>query len=989
MFDFLRFKFIVFVLIALAALVFIVVSFPQLVPLYMKADTEGEKISPMVEQNGGQEAKKDGASEESLDEKELRRLEFERARASFDAARYEEAIALLKELLSRNEGNHDVMVLLGWSHYRKGDFRSAEEIFARAHRNFQISTDVMNGLAYSKYQLGKRNESEAIFLEILKGSPDDFDALKGLGIVKKAAGDLKEAQLLLKRASSINPADGELRILLEQTASLIGLKEDRRIRGPLSDDAPFTIDTKTVKDYLAVRRGGTWREIFIKGVNIGAALPGKFPAEFPTQKTLYRKWLDSISDMNANAVRVYTLLPPVFYEALAEHNEEKKEKQLWLIQGVWVELPDKDDFYDEMFMSNFKADIERVIDAVHGNIEIAFRPGHAHGKYETDVSEYLIAMVLGREWEPFSVIRFNALYPDVKEYTGDYLRVEKGNPMECWIAEICNFTAEYESRMYRAQHPLAFSNWPTLDPLDHPTETSKIEENEIKRKLGMHVDPVKSDQYDDDAVSVDATRIVPTEKMGAGFFASYHIYPYHPDFLNNDPGYSQTNDADGANNYLGYLRDLKAYHGDQPLLVAEFGVPTSRGIAHFQPQGLNHGGHTEIEQGMICRRLVKNIVETKCAGAIVFSWIDEWFKKNWITVDFENPLERNPLWYNAMDPEQNFGLLAMKPGTEDWKIRIDGKSDDWNSIVPLYEDESASVRRRLNDGFDDARDLRKFSVTSDEGYLYMRIEVASLDCNGDGSADWEESNFLVGIDTYRRDLGDFRFPPPAEVFTPGGMEFMIELKGKNNSRILVDEAYSMFKHTAEGWGPYRSLPNKDGVFVEIKAETNRERYGRDGTVFQGISYSKSPLRCGSMERSSPYYDSLADWYIDLKGNFIEVRIPWALLNVTDPSSKRVLHQEKSHIAPLDTVATDGFSFYVVSIDPSTKKSDTSTDALPSVYDMGRKGLRAVPVYAWQEWEIPTYHSSFKDSYFILKDDFLAITTYIMKGLQVTRGQRDE
>ncbi len=970
MFDFLRSRFIVFVLIALAAMMLLIVSCPQLVPLYLKADTEGERAS-------------------SIEKQESLRSEFERARASFDAGRYEEAIVLLKEILSHDEGNHDAQVLLGWSHYRKGDFRSAEEVFERAQGKFQASTDVMNGLAYARYQLGKRDESKVIFLKILEGTPDDFDALKGLGIIKKAAGDLKEARSLLERALSINPDDGELRTLLEQVASLIDSKEDRRVKGPLPDDVPMRIDAKTVKDYLAVRRGGTWKEVFIKGVNIGAALPGKFPAEFPEEKDLYRKWLDSISEMNANAVRIYTLLPPVFYEALKEHNEEKKEKQLWLIQGVWVELPEADDFYDEKFMSSFKADIERVIDAVHGNIEISFRAGHAHGKYEADVSEYLLAMILGREWEPFSVIRFNRFYPDVKEYKGDYFRVVQGNPMECWIAEICNFTAGYESNMYKTQHPLAFSSWPTLDPIEHPTETSKIEENEIKKRLGMQVHPVKGDQYDDDAVSVDAMRIVPTEKMEAGFFASYHIYPYHPDFLNNDPGYSQTKDAHGANNYLGYLRDLKAYHKDLPLLVAEFGVPTSRGIAHFQPQGFNHGGHTEIEQGMICRRLLKNIVDTKCAGAIVFSWIDEWFKKNWITVDFENPLARNPLWYNAMDPEQSFGLLAMKPGKNGWKITIDGKPDDWNSIPPLYIDGSASVRRRSHDGFDDARDLQRFSVTSDEGYLYMRIDVASFDCDRDGSADWEKSNFLIGIDTYRRDLGDFRFPPPAEVFTPGGMEFMIELKGKSNSRILIDEPYSTFKHTAEGWGPYCSLPNKNGGFVEIKAETNRERYGRDGMVFSGISYSKSPLRFGSMEKGSSSYDSLADWYLDLKEHFIEIRIPWALLNVTDPSSKRVLHQEKSHIAPLDTVMTDGFSFYIVSIDPSVKEGDAAADALPSVYDMGRKGLRAVPLYSWTEWEVPTYHSSLKDSYSILRDDFLAITTYIMKGLQVSRGKGDE
>ncbi|MEW5806889.1 MAG: tetratricopeptide repeat protein [Acidobacteriota bacterium] len=922
---------------------------------------------------------------------------YEGANKLFQNGRFDEAMVLLKELLAVDDDHHDAMVLLGWSHYRKGDFKSSEQLFTRAYKKFPKSTDVLSGLAYSKLQTGKLPESEQLFQKILESQPESSDAMKGLGIVKKFSGNFREAKTLFDRALILNPEDCELRSLREQIAFLMGSGEDVIKRGPLSKEIPIKVNFKAGKEYFAANVDGGWKDIFIKGVNIGVALPGKFPAEFPMDKELYLDWLHKISEMNANAVRVYTLLPPVFYRALKEHNEKAGVNRLWLIQGVWVELPPENDFYDQQFINEFKADIARVIDAVHGNIEIALRPGHAHGEYDADVSEYLLAMILGREWEPFSVIKFNDRYPDRIWYNGEYFRVEKGNPLECWMAEICNFTAAYESEIYRMQHPLAYSSWPTLDPIHHPTETSKIEENEIKRRLGLKVDPVKGEQYDDDAVSVDATHIIPTEQMIAGFFASYHIYPYHPDFLNNDPGYSKAEDSEGRNNYLGYLKDLKNYHKNQPLLVAEFGVPTSRGISHFQSQRFNHGGHTEIEQGRICRRLMKNIVDTKCAGGIVFSWIDEWFKKNWLTVDFENPLERNPLWYNAIDPEQNYGLLAMKPGRDGWKVSIDGKPDDWKTSTPLYVDDreskfsgekaessgdegekvKLSVRKRFGDGFDAARDLKQFYVTCDEGYLYLRIDLGSLDCNMDGKADWEKASYFIGIDSYRSDLGDFRFPPPADVFTPSGMEFMIELKGEKESRIHVDEPYSTFIHTAEGWGPYRSLPNRDGKFIEIKSETNRERYGRDGTVYHAISYSKSPLRFGSMERGSKDYDSLADWYLNLEQAFIEVRIPWGLLNVTDPSSKRVLHQEGSHLAPLDTVRTEGFHFYVTSINPSEER-DAVADTFPPVYEMGRKGLRSAPLYDWKEWEIPHYHSYLKDSYFILKDDFSKIKTYIME-----------
>lgn len=39
-------------------------------------------------------------------------------------------------------------------------------------------------------------------------------------------------------------------------------------------------------------------------------------------------------EMNTDVVRVYTILPPHFYEALYEFNSTR-EDTLWLIQGIW------------------------------------------------------------------------------------------------------------------------------------------------------------------------------------------------------------------------------------------------------------------------------------------------------------------------------------------------------------------------------------------------------------------------------------------------------------------------------------------------------------------------------------------------------------------------------------------------------------------------------------------------------------------------------
>jgi len=52
---------------------------------------------------------------------------------------------------------------------------------------------------------------------------------------------------------------------------------------------------------------------------------------------------------------------------------------------------------------------------------------------------------------------------------------------------------------------------------------------------------------------------------------------------------------------------------------------------------------------------------------------DEWFKRNWLVMNYEVPPERTTLWHNALDPEQNYGLLAAAPGREGPVIRVDGR----------------------------------------------------------------------------------------------------------------------------------------------------------------------------------------------------------------------------------------------------------------------------------------------------------------------------
>jgi hypothetical protein len=253
-------------------------------------------------------------------------------------------------------------------------------------------------------------------------------------------------------------------------------------------------------------------------------------------------------------------------------------------------------------------------------------------------------------------------------------------------------------------------------------------------------------------------------------------------------------------------------------------------------------------------------------------------------------------------------------------------------------------------------------VTSDEAYLYLKLELS-----GGPRPDGVGSQVWIGVDTYDARLGDHKFPE-VKVTTPIGMEFLIELAGAK-SRILVDRPYDLF--TNRNRRPYRSVENSNGDFIEISVYCNRERLGRDGTYYPPQGYSRSPLRRGSLDPASPDFNTLADWIDSPDGRFIEARIPWGFLNVTDPSSLQVVHETEARTGAVATRKTDGFRFHVLALQ-RRGNGWSVVDRLPrSPHPL----LADFPIYRWQGWETPTYHLQLKESYGILQKALKGIETY--------------
>jgi len=861
------------------------------------------------------------------------------AEEQVEHGKFEEAIQIYDDILYIDSNHQETLFNRGLSYQKLYNFKDALHDFEQALKDESMKNELLYQKALTLYALQEYDKS-----------------LKTLNLISK---------------ESINSAQiNELKTIL------------KNISNP-TIPTKTTYITKAENDFFYIKNEqDEWEKIFIKGVNIGTSLPGYYPSDYPRNKKMYAEWMEGISQMNANAIRVYTILPPEFYEAFYEYNQNPNNPRLWLIQGIWALLPEDHNFKNQIFEKDFQIQLQNMTDVIHGRASIPPERGRAYGLYIHDVSPYVLAQILGREWESFAIETFNNQHPSDTTYNGDYLNINKGNAIEVWLTKQLDYAIKYETEKYHHQIPTAFANWPPLDSIYHPSESTFIEEHKFLEKTD-NVKKPNFDLFENDIVEVDATKIQIKDNFKAGLFASFHIYPYYPDFMINDPQY-QTSGTSSM--YFKYLEELKSHHANMPLLVAEYGAPTSRGSAHIHPQGWNNGYLTEKEQGELIIKMTDDLIKANTAGGIVFEWIDEWSKKNWLTADLIIPFDNNILWYSTIDPEQNFGLVAVRPGAEESKITMSGEKDNWIKATKYAQNKNNEAWYNFKDGYDDMRHLKDMYITSDEGYLYLRIDIENLDPDQNGIIDFNQVNYMIGIDTFGDVAGNHLLPHETQALLDRGIEFMIFLQDDKHAYLKVNSSYNtrknieLYGYTFQEYNfPFDSIGSYDAQFSNIEVETNRVRIGREGQVYPRKTFNFSELSNGSLNKKDSDYNSLTDYHFDLENNMIEIRIPWFLLNVTDPSQGLILHSSSAN--KFDTERTDGFYFYALSYKPLDGKNIATphtitpniTDALPIIDKNGTISQpKDLKPYSWDKWYEPSYHFELKDSYFILKNYFETI-----------------
>ncbi|WP_410768196.1 hypothetical protein [Fontibacillus sp. BL9] len=695
-----------------------------------------------------------------------------------------------------------------------------------------------------------------------------------------------------------------------------------------SDGAEIKFQTSGDR-FMEYEGDGVWNEMFVKGVNLGATVPGHFPGEFPLTEDDYLRWFKQIDEMGANVIRIYTVHNPVFYKSLVKYNRDKGENPLYFMQGIWSpeeQLIELKDAYNPGIKQKFHKEIEKAVKAVYGDLKAGAVQGESGGKYTANAGPYLMGWHIGTEWDPEMVDNTNKVHAGTEPYQGKHFAATaEASPFESWLAELVDQTATQE-RAYGWEHPITFTNWVTTDVLEHPGE------------------PL----FEEDMASVDATHIQPVD-WEAGYFAAYHVYPYYPDFFHLDKTLESIPDGNNDyNTYKAYLKKLKAYYKDIPVMVTEYGVPSSLGVSHLGRGGRNQGGHSEQEQGEIDVSLTRDIYDEGYAGAILFMWQDEWFKKTWNTMRFEIPEDRRSYWLNVLTNEKLFGILSMGPGKED-QITIDGKLEDWGALA------EGEVKSWDNP----SPGMKQLRVTHDEAYVYVGL---TLDEPFDPAKReiYLGSDILSGGDQPKTEL-------PGKTLSDG-LENLIVIGSDEETQVKVAPTYDFHRRLYGQYGYWMLDEQTEEQKVQFQpwklavSLTMTPPDTRFAQPFKDMTVGK--LVRGTSDRESENFNSLTSW--QYSGNEVELRIPWMLLGFADPSSLQVidygpLKKDRS----FTTEKTSGITFIPWMVDRGS--GDVSWPG-----DTGTLDLTTQPKYTWSPWETVKYTEHLKAGYYALKDYYASL-----------------
>jgi hypothetical protein len=209
------------------------------------------------------------------------------------------------------------------------------------------------------------------------------------------------------------------------------------------------------------------------------------------------------------------------------------------------------------------------------------------------------------------------------------------------------------------------------------------------------------------------------------------------------------------------------------------------------------------------------------------------------------------------------GLLAMEPAGKYGGVSVDGDISEWTDKDIIVRNEDGS----------------SVSVRYDERYLYLCVQKSDFSL--------DEDILYLPIDVTPKSGSNYcenygiKFDRAAD--------FLLIIDGKEGTHLMVQERYEVLRAINSmivyGFDTYVTdhIPDKDSpLFVEIDSLAQMES-GENGAIFDHFEIGR--LTFGNSDPESAEFDSLSHFFGG--DGFLEIRLPWSLLNFCDPSLMRV------------------------------------------------------------------------------------------------------
>ena len=672
---------------------------------------------------------------------------------------------------------------------------------------------------------------------------------------------------------------------------------------------------------IYMQSGSEYQPFEIRGVNMGSGIPGKWSTSFAIDKETYKRWFSYIQQMGANTIRVYTIQNDTFYNAFYEYNIDNPNP-LYMLHGVWVNdyvQNSHRDAYSKDFYDTFLENSKIMVDVIHGNrkLNLGRVASAGHGTYKKDISDWVIGYILGVEWDDLTVAYTDDLYKckdGYCSYIGKYMYTgADASPFETMLTMVGDKVIEYETERYSEQRLVAFSNWPTTDPFEYP---------ELIKNFFMK------------CAYVNTENIKTTDSFISGQFASYHVYPYYPYYLSLAQDWSvfgleskekYIDEKGRANAYRAYLQMLNNHHA-MPVVISEFGVSTGRGMAQVDKDtGRNQGNTSEKAQGQALIECWEDIKMSGCNGGCVFTWQDEWFKRTWNTMHSVN-LGRTAYWSDYQTNEQYFGLLSFDPGKEQSVCYVDGDVSEWTEDDKIIKGDI------------------ELSVKYDEKFIYFLTKKDAFNI--------EKDTLYIPLDITPKSGSNYS--ENHNIKFDREADFIIVVNGKDNSRIMVQERYEALRSTYSEdiykFDTYfkDNIPDKNSpkfVNIDLILRT-ATALTPDNKETVAEAYETGKLLYGNANPKRYDFNSLADFCAN--GDYIEIKLPWQLLNFADPSRMQI------H----DDYYSGNYGIEYIYINKIYAGICTGSDAK-------RAALAKINLKGWGN--TVTYHERLKNSYYIMQD----------------------